>query len=64
MNEFEVEVEVDVEDEDDDDDDDVGEEDRSQDQEAHFARAGKVEIHMNIAQEPFCAVIYRENAGR
>ena len=24
----------------------------------------KIEIHMNIAQEPFCAEIYGENAGR
>ena len=62
-----------MKDEDDDDDDDgdddveeydVEEEDRSQDREAHFVRACAVEIHMNIAQELFCAEIYRENTGR
>jgi len=43
---------------------DVEAENRSQDQEAHFVRACAVEIHMNIAQEPFSAEIYRGNAGR
>jgi len=29
-----------------------------------FVRACAVEMHMGISQEPFCAEIYRENAGR
>ena len=29
-----------------------------------FVRACAVEMHMDISQEPFCAEIYRENAGR
>ena len=56
--------EVHDDDDDDDDDDDVEEENRSQDREAYFARAGIVEMHMDISQEPFCVEIYRENAGR
>ena len=40
------------------------EENGSQDRETHFVRAGAVEMHMDISQEPFCVEIYRENAGR
>jgi hypothetical protein len=29
-----------------------------------FVRACAVEMHMDISQEPFCAEIYRKNAGR
>ena len=54
---------VDVEEEDDDVEKDVEEEDRSQDWEAHIVRACAVEMHTDISQEPFCAEIYRENAG-
>ena len=43
----------------DDYDDDVQEEDRSQDRDPHFVRACAVEMHLDIAQEPFCAEIYR-----
>ena len=28
-----------------------------------FVRACAVEMHMDISQEPFCAIIYRKNAG-
>jgi len=57
---------VDVEEEEDDEveEDDIEEEDRSQDREAHFARACAVEIHRDIAQEAFCAGIFGENAKR
>ena len=30
----------------------------------HFARAGAVEMHMELSQEEFCAEIYSENATR
>ena len=40
--------------------DDVEEEDRSQDREAHLARACAIEIHMDIAQQPFCLEIYKK----
>ena len=39
---------------------DVEEEDRSEDRQAHFARACADEMHMDISQEPFCGEIYRE----
>ena len=45
-------------------DDDVEEEDRSQDREAHFARACAVELYADISQEPFRVAIYRKSAVR
>ena len=55
----------DVEEEEDDDteDADVEEEDRSQDRAARFARAGAVEMHFNVSQEPLYTEIYRKNAA-
>ena len=49
-------MDVEEEDEEDDDveEDVVGEENRSQDREAHFVRACAVEIYMDISQEPLC----------
>ena len=44
-------------------DDDVEEEDRSQDQDSHFARACAVEMHVNISHEPLFMDIYRKNAA-
>ena len=44
-------VDVEEEEVDDVEEEDVQEEDRSQDQEAYFARAGTVETHVNIAKE-------------
>ena len=38
-------------------DDDVEEENRSQDREGHFVRAGAVEMHMDMSQEQFCMEI-------
>ena len=38
--------------------------DRSQDREAHFARACAVEMYTDISQEPLYVEIYRENDGR
>ena len=35
-----------------------------QDRDTRFVRACALEMHMGISQEPFCAEIYRENAGR
>ena len=51
----------DVEEEEDDDteDADVEEEDRSQDRAARFARAGAVEMHFNVSQEPLYTEIRR-----
>ena len=46
---------MDVEEE---EEDEVEEEDRSQDREAHFARAWAVDMHMDKSQEPFCVEIY------
>ena len=43
-------------------DDDVEEEDRSQDREAHFARACAIEMHINISQEPLYTENHRKNA--
>ena len=43
--------------------DDVEEDDRSQDQGPHFARACTIKMHADISQEPFCARIPRKNAG-
>ena len=43
--------------------DDVEEEDRSQDQDSHFARACAVEMHVNISHEPLFMEIYRKNAA-
>ena len=52
----------DVEEEEDDDteDADVEEEDRSQDRAARFVRAGAVEMHFNVSQEP----LYTEFTGK
>ena len=59
---------MDVKEEEEEDDgvegEDVEEEDRSQDQEAHFVRACAVKMHMDIWEERFRAEIYRKNAGR
>ena len=47
-----------MEDDADVEDDDVEEEDRSQDREAHFVGACAIEMHLRVAQEPFCMEIY------
>ena len=44
-----------------DDQDDVEEENRSQDGEAHFARACAIDMRMDMPQEPFGVEIYRKN---
>ena len=36
---------------------------RSQEREPHFVRAGAVEIHMDMSEEPFCVETYKKNAG-
>ena len=36
---------------------------RSQEREPHFVRAGAVEIHMDMSEEPFCMDSYRKSAG-
>ena len=38
-------------------------ENRSQDREAHVVRACAVETHMDISQEPVCAIICRKHAA-
>jgi hypothetical protein len=35
-----------------------------QSRDTRFVRACAVEMHMDISEEPFCAEIYRKNAGR
>ena len=58
-------MEVEGKEEDDEvEEDDVEEENRSQDRDAHSARACAVEMHRDISPEPFCIEIYRKNAGR
>ena len=39
------------------------EEDRSQDRTARFVRACAVEMHLDMAQEPFYTEIFRKNAA-
>ena len=60
-----MDVEEEKEEEEDDvEADDVVEEDRSQESEAHFARACAVEMRTDISEEPLCVKLYRKNAGR
>jgi hypothetical protein len=51
-----------VDDDADDDDDEDAEIYTSPCHKKHFARAGAVEMHMELSQEEFCAEIYSENA--
>ena len=39
-------------------------ENRSQDREAHFARACAIEMHIDMSQEPFCMELFRKSAVR
>ena len=56
-----------VDKEEEDDDDDAEEKNPSQDRDAHFTRAGAIEMHIDRvqeSQEPFCKEFYKKNAGR